>query len=221
MAKTELELAVEAAVKAATEGLVSKNTELLGKLKTANEGLVKIEGLDIAALTSASEELAKLKADKLEADGEYKKMYDQQKIDNKTTIDKLTLSNTELVTNLANSTKTNALSTALLGSKIKPELHDVAVATLLDKVAVGKDGVPVVGDKSVVDYVKDWATTDVGKHFIISGKSGGGGDGSEDGNLDASEKFFDKKNAAYNLTEQSKIATSNPDQYKALKAKFN
>lgn len=208
---------VKAAIDLATKGLSDKNAQLLKELKDARKASSQFEGLDLAALKTAADELSKLKADKLEADGEYKKMYEQQKSDHSTMLEKLSGANKELTNKLIDTTKANALTNALVGNNVIPELVDVAMRTLKDQVAVGDDGIPVVGDKAVSDFVKDWAASPVGKHFVKSGNSGGGGNGNDGGSVDSNAKYFDKKSPDYNLTKQAQLATADPTAYAALK----
>jgi len=42
-------------------------------------------------------------------------------------------------------------------------------------IADGDTRVAKIGDKSVSDFVKDWAASDDGKHFVSAPANGGGG----------------------------------------------
>lgn len=220
MADESIEKVVAAAVAEATQGLASKNAELLKDLKNQKEAFSEFEGVNIKELKSAADELKKIKDKKLEEDGEYKKMYEIMKNDHATEVEKLQNANKDLEAKLHDTTKSNALATALVTVNVIPELADVAVSTLKDKVAIDDAGNPIVGDKPVADYIKTWAATDVGKHFIRSGNSGGGGNGSEGGGVDSNTKYFDPKSKDFNLTAQAKLANSDPEAYKALKKQY-
>jgi hypothetical protein len=212
---------IDEAVKAATEGLLAKNKELLREVKTAQEKLSKFSDVDLEALNAASEELSKLKNEKLEKDGEYKKMYETQKEQSAKVIKDLESKNHELVSALKTTKKKNALTTSLAESGVIPELMDVAVNTLLSEVSITDDDSVMAGENPVSDFVKSWTASDVGKHFVNSGNSGGGGNGSAEGRVDAAEKFFDKKSESYNLTEQGKIAKGDPERFNRLKEKYS
>lgn len=209
---------VKAAIEEATAGLLKKNKELMKELKTAQSQLSKFVDVDVDSLLSAKAELEDLKQKKLEADGEYKKMYEAQKESHAKEVAKFKAENAELKTSLVDVKKVNALSNALADSNAIPELIPVAVTTLKDKVAVDDNDNLLVGDKPVADFVKEWAASPVGKHFVKSGNSGGGAEGGAQDKTDAAAKFFDKSSKDYNLTEQAKINRVDPARYERLKA---
>lgn len=211
------EEAIQKAVEEAKAGLLKKNKELMAEVKEAKAALSKFDGVDLDALKTASDELKTLKTKKLEADGEYKKMYEQLKAEHSTTLSKLEAERDALKGDLSDTKKVYALTLALNANKAIPKLVDVAVTTLKDQVALDDNGVAMVGDKTVTDFVKSWTQSDVGKYFVQSGNSGGGGDGSGDVKLDPAAKFFDKKSPHFNLTEQGKIAKVDPARYTKLK----
>ena len=212
-------LLIAQAVKEATDGLAAKNKELLKDLKTAKETFSKFEGLDVEKLTAASAELEKIKSDKLEKDGEYKKMLDKAKEEHALEVKKFKEDKINLEQKYSHTKKSGELAMELVGIKVIPELMDVAITSLADKVSLDAEGKVVAGDKPVSAFIKEWAESPVGKHFIMSGNSGGGGEGG-DGSSNANAKFFDKKNPAYSLTEQAKLANRNEAEYNALKSQY-
>lgn len=152
--------------------LNTKNRELLGELKAAK---AKAKGAEIDP-----EEYEGLKA----------------KLDNVTTeLEKATkTSKTELERlNGVVKAKENALqkllidgglTEALVKVGVRPELMAGAKALLAGKATVKADGEnysAVIGEKSLFDSVKDWATADEGKHFIKADGNGGGGAGGSGG----------------------------------------
>ena len=70
------------------------------------------------------------------------------------------------------------LTDALVKSKVKPELIDAAKA-LLGKQAMIKnnDGKyeAVIGEKALGEYIKEWASSESGKHFVAPDSNAGGG----------------------------------------------
>jgi hypothetical protein len=70
----------------------------------------------------------------------------------------------------------NALTSALLEAKVAAPYMDAARALLTGQGAgVDKDGKPILGDKPLVEAVKEWAASDAGKHFVAAPNSSGGG----------------------------------------------
>jgi len=207
-------------LKSENESLVNKNKELLKDLKSVKETVKEFEGIDLDSLKNASTELETLKKEKLESEGEYKKLHEKAVADHAKEIEKLTSKASDLQSKLDNNVKKNALSSALLGLDLIPELRDSAINLILPEVGLTDDGEALIGDKKVSDYVKTWSEGDVGKHFLKSGDSGGDGKGSGGKGSVPEARFFDKTSPDHSITEQSKLANANPALYKELKAKY-
>lgn len=173
--KAAVKEAVTDAVDEAVTGLKTKNKELLGKLKKANKN-AEIDPADHAALQTENEELeANLsKANKAlkVANTESDKIKTQYETESK-------VSHNLLVD--------TGLSDALLANGVKsPSYLKAAKSMLSGQVTLEADGdkrVAKVGDKSLADFVKGWATGDEGKAFVDApGNSGGGANGGAAGN---------------------------------------
>lgn len=67
------------------------------------------------------------------------------------------------------------------------------------------------------DWIKSWADTDEGKAFVSAKENSGGGAGG-DGGQKAGVRNNPWKSDAFNMTEQHRIATSDPAMAKRLKA---
>lgn len=163
-----------AEVKENTEGLIKKNSELLGKLKKAQKG-AEIDPADHAALESDLEEArGKLRtAEKLaktataEAEKSKKSFEGESKVVHDLLVDQ-------------------GLSAALLENGVKkPQFLNAAKALLANKVTLEADGekrVAKVGDKTLSEHIKEWAGSDDGKEFVdAASNSGGGGGGGKGG----------------------------------------
>lgn len=205
MAKTAEELQVE------LDKVAANNKQLLKDLKTTQQKFKSFENVDLEALTKAATELEDLKAKKLEDEGEYKKLYEQQVEDHKKELAKGNDKASDLSKELAKTRKESGVAIALASVGTVPELAESAQIVLLSKAGVTDDGKVVVGDKPIDEYVKEWAKSDSGKHFIAAGDGGGGGGGSDDddGNTKAAG-YFKKGSSTWNLTEQAKIRRSDP-----------
>lgn len=185
------------------EALASKNRELLTEVKTFK---AKAKGADIDP-----GEYEQLKADLEEARGQLSK------------IDKLSKSEIEKLSGAVKSKDAalqkflldGGLTDALAKAKVKPEYMDAAKALLREKAAIKVDGenyLAVMGDKPIFDAVKEWATSDAGKHFVLAdGNSGGGaqGGGQNAANKTISRTEWDGKSHA----ERSSLAK---DGYKVV-----
>lgn len=213
---TEQELAdkISEAVNDAVSGLKTKNQSLLDKLANSK----KFDGVDIEALQADSAELAAIKTKAEEDKGEYKKLYTDQQVQHEQTVGGLNDEISTLKETLKLERKTNAVTSALAESGVIPELMDVASAVLIKDVAINDDGVAMVGDKGVAEHVKEWSTSEVGSHFIKSGNSGGGANGSGKQNHAEEAGWFKKGSDTYNLTKQAQLSKSNPALYKTLAA---
>lgn len=77
------------------------------------------------------------------------------------------------------------LTDALVKSKVKPELIDAAKALLGKQAVIKNDNgqySAVVGDKALGDFVKEWVSSESGKHFVTpDSNSGGGASGGDKG----------------------------------------
>lgn len=148
------------------EGLKKKNTELLGKLKKARNG----EGEDSAAeverlegeLAQSRKDLAAAQKAVRKAEGERDNFKTQAETEGKYSSDLLI---------------DNGLTAALTEHKIAPQFMPAAKALLSGKATIKTEGDKrsvVVGDKALGDFVKEWAISDAGKHYVTAPANGGG-----------------------------------------------
>ncbi|MFA5347467.1 MAG: hypothetical protein WC294_04980 [Methanoregula sp.] len=217
MDEAEIQKKIDEAIK----GLKEKNTELLGKLKKAGEVVDKVKDLDIDSLLAAKTELETLKSKSDEEKGEYKKLYETLKVEKDTVVADLIGKIKDKESKIITMVKKNSVVAAIIENKlsIPGPLMNIAVDNIMADVAVDDTGNAKVGDKTVNDFVKEWAMSDIGKHFVASGNSGGGANGGAGEGESSWAKFFDKKSPHYNLTEQAKLAKTNIDLYNRLKQK--
>ena len=206
---------VEEQIADAVKGLKVKNKELLKDLKESQVINKKFEGVDIESLLKIAKDSEKAQKYSDEKKGEYKKLYEAQTEQHRVAQEK---SSNALITaqkELTSERKTNALTKALAEHHVKGELIDSSAIILNDKVAINDDGVAMVGDKTVSNFVKDWTLNDIGKNFITEANSGGDADGQGGkGNVEAS--FYDPNSPSFNRTEQSKIANRDPVLHSSL-----
>lgn len=102
----------------------------------------------------------------------------------------------------------NGLREALAANGVTNAVHQkAAMAMLAPGVQIHAEGetrVAKVGDKSLGDAVKEWASGDEGKHFVSAPHNGGGGAGGG-GGQGGGKAWKDM-----NLTEQSTLARADP-----------
>ena len=172
--KAALAKAVKDAVDEAVTGLQAKNTELLGKLKKAQKDAT-IDPADHAALQAELDDtesklataLKEAKAATKAADDAKKALEGESKVAHNLLVD-------------------NGLSAALLENGVKKASYlKAAKAMLAGQVVLTSDGddrIAKVGDKLLVDFIKEWAVSDEGKAFVDAAvNSGGGADGGAGG----------------------------------------
>jgi len=213
--------AVSAAVIAAVgdlTGLKAKNEELLTKLSDSNAKLKAFDGIDLEALKNASNELKELRKKQQEGSGDFKSLYNNllADIEKERTVhgDAVKAAGDQVLA----AKKELALVRHLVNENVVPELMDTAVQVLLPGMTMTEDGKAIFGSKPIKDYLKEWSASDVGKHFILSGKKGAGAFGADGSPSSAEiEGWFKKGTPTYNLTKQGELRKMNPAEYDRLK----
>ncbi len=164
--KKAIQAAVDAAVNEATEGLKNKNAELLAKLKKAQ----KDSTIDPAEHQALQTELEATQAKLVAAEKSLKQATaDAEKA--KKALESESGFTSKLLVD-------NGLTEALLKAGVKPEMQKAVKALLAGQVTIKVDGDKrnaVIGDKSLGDFVGEWAKSDEGKHFVAAPNNQGGG----------------------------------------------
>jgi hypothetical protein len=182
----EVQAAITAAIDEAVKGLKAKNEQLIGELRTARK-TATVDPEEYSRLLeenrALSEQVSDLnKANKLAmSDAEkMKKLFEAENgFSSKLLID-------------------NGITAALTGAGVKPELLKAAGALFKSQAAIKVEGdsrSAVIGDKSVNDFIKEWANTDEGKHFVAAPLNGGGGangGGGQSGSKQVTRSAFDQ-----------------------------
>ena len=200
--KAALAKAVKDAIEEETKGLKAKNDELLAKLKKATKD-AQIDPAEHQALQAeldqAKTQIAELqkvaKTATTEAEKAKKALEGESGFVSKLLID-------------------NGLTEALIKTGVKPEMSKAVKALLSGQVQIKVDGdkrEAVIGDKSLNDFVGEWAKSDEGKHFVAApANNGGGATGA------GTQTQTKKKWSEMTLDERSEIFRTNPEQAKAL-----
>lgn len=163
----EAKAAIKAAVDEAVAGLQAKNTELLVKLKKATKD-AQIDPAEHAALQSEldatqaklADAAKELKTAKADAEKVKKAFEGESKLTHRLLVE-------------------NGLTEALTKAGVTNPVHLRAAKAMLSGqvqlVAEGDNRIAKVGEKSLVDYVGEWAKGDEGKYFVAAQQNGGGG----------------------------------------------
>ena len=105
----------------------------------------------------------------------------------------------------------NGLTDELVKNGVAPQFLDAAKAMFAGKAQIIQDGenrLAKIGDKSVQDFVKEWASSDNGKHFVIAPANGGGGSqGGRDGQTNTKTWNREKFDSSSHL-ERAEFAKS-------------
>jgi len=174
-------------LKKGNEALASKNSEILNEMKQERKKN-RDSDIDSTKYYELQDKLDDLKESS-------KKMEHDLKGRDKEIV-KLTESNTGLNTNLHNVIVDGGLTDSLAKAGVLPHFMDAAKALLKGQVSIA-DNKAVVGDKSLTDFMTEWAG-EAGKHYIgAADNSGGGAGGNKSGggshqdtsNMSPSEKM--------------------------------
>jgi hypothetical protein len=169
----EIQAAIDAAVDLATSGLKTKNQELLDK----NKKLMKGQEIDPQTVVDLEAQIDKLQTE----------LSTSQKLAKETGKSLETLQN-ELKAETGFTQKLlidNGLTDELVRNGVAPQYLAATKALFAGQaqiVAEGDTRIAKIGDKAVSDFVKEWAASDDGKHFVKAPEnSGGGSQGSGNG----------------------------------------
>ena len=181
------------------DGLKKKNRDLLNKLSQARkdnggDNTAEIERLE-KELEESQNSLRTAQSDLRETNRKLKSVEQERETFKQTAETEAALSRDMVVE--------SSLTSALTAANVAPQFLDAAKALLGKSVTVkdeeGKRKA-FVGDKSLGDYVNEWAASDAGKPFVKAPANGGGGSSGTPlggGSKKISEMSIEERNAAY------------------------
>ena len=193
----DVQAAIKQAVQEATDGLSSKNSELLAEVKKLKkETGIKPEDLD--RLEAERDEALKQRDESQKALKQLTKDFEKVTNDHKS---EAAFTQKLLVD--------NGLTEALVSVGVKEPAHLKAVKAMLASqvqiVADGDNRVAKVGDKALADFAKEWAASDEGKHFVSAPVNSGGG--AQGGGGNSGQKTISRTNFnAMSQAERSAFA---------------
>lgn len=134
------------------------------------------------------------------------------------TIEKLTAERDDLAQRYHGTRVESALKDTLNEVNVSPHLRRAAERLWSADVQLDDEGNVVTKDGTPIgDAVKEWSESDEGKHFIAAaGNGGGGAPGGRNSGGGGKDNPWSKE--GFNLTEQMRIANTEPERAKRLKA---
>jgi len=162
----EIQAVIDAAVDSAKAGLQAKNQELLDK----NKKLMKGQEIDPQTVIDLEAQIDKLQSDLSTAHKSGK-----ESVKTLETLQAQLKAETGFTQKLLID---NGLTDELVKNGVAPQFLAATKAMFAGQAQIIADGdtrVAKIGDKSVSDFVKDWAASDDGKHFVSAPANGGGG----------------------------------------------
>ena len=162
----EVQAAIDAAVETATSGLKTKNQELLDK----NKKLMKGQEIDPQTVVDLEAQI-----DKLQSDLAVSQKSGKESVKTLETLQGQLKAETGFTQKLLID---NGLTDELVKNGVAPQFLPAVKAMFAGQaqiVAEGDTRTAKIGDKSVSDFVKEWAASDDGKHFVKAPENGGGG----------------------------------------------
>lgn len=162
---------------AAIEGLKNKNKELLGKITKLRAGG---DAGDTGEIERLENELSASQTELRKAQGEARQV--KRDLEAAAAERDTFRATAETEGNFARDMVIeNGLTAALVENKVASQFMPAAVALLKGQIQVktGTDGKreAFAGDKPLGEFVKDWATSEAGKHYVAAPANGGGGAG--------------------------------------------
>ena len=190
-------------------GLISKKTELeekLSKTKTvANENQSAVEKL--AALE------ANLEREQLESKENYQGALSLKEKEFNAQLEKLTIGLGEKESLIHKLLVDNGLAAELVALGVNKDLMPLIQQGFSAKATI-VDGQAMIDDKSLSDYMKEWAETPQGKASRTA-PANNGGDGNGGGGLPQAKQMKDMNGA-----ERTALLNSNPEEFNRLKAEM-
>lgn len=206
-------------VETITKSLSNTNSGLLADIQKYKTKLLTFEGIDPVEVTRIKNELQVLKDKSKENETELEKQIrlirEQNEVDTKAlkeTVELLNSSNKKLLVD-------DEITKALLSIKVKDTMVNAAKRIIKEDVSViEENGIrkAVVGDKTIEEHVKTWASTEEGKNFVLAPKNNGGDSIGNDNNSETEleqEKYFIKDDKNYNMTKQLFLKKTNKELY--------
>ena len=174
---------VQDAINAAVESAKAEISAKIGELSKENAKWRRLaQGKDVD-----HSEIEKLESERDELRGQLDKASKDLKAAN-TNAEKATKALTDEQGFTTKLLADNGLSDALVKAGVNNPAHLKAVKALLQSqvqiVTEGDQRIAKVGDKSLADYVGEWAKSDEGKHFVSAANNSGGGAHGGTGNGD-------------------------------------
>ena len=197
------------AINGLAQGLLDKNTDLLGKV---NSGKEKASGT-VAELERLRILEQGLEQSKLEEAENYKGALTLKEQQYNADLEKLTNGSNEKDQLIHKLLVENGLSAELIKLNVNPDLMGL-IQQGLSATATVIDGQAMIGDKSLSEYMTEWGDTPQGKASRIAA-SNSGGDGFGGTSVPTGKKMADMSGP-----ERTALFQQNPTEFNRLKAEM-
>ena len=195
------------AINERASGLATKNQQLLDKLSQTKE---KVEESNSAAERLKALE-AKLEREQAESSQNYQKALELKEQEYQSTVSKIEQELKELRERDRYHTVDSVLKSELAKMQVNPDLLDL-VSSQISSQAQVVEGQALIGDKSLSDYLAEWAETPQGKAVTLAPNNSGTGTLGQPSKNGSNASWGD-----YTATQLSAIRSTNPDEYNRLK----
>jgi hypothetical protein len=209
-------------LQAEVEALKKKNAEILDEKKSEKRKAEEAETARKKAEEERDQEKSKAEEEKARKDGDWKKLEETLRASHAAELKKLQEENGALKGARDKLVIDGALSAQLDAAGVKPEFKP-AVAAMIRAASKAEVEIDASGSfagkidgKPIDAFVKDWAASDQGKHFILNANAGGGANGSGGGGAQSTANPYKKETR--NLTKQGELEKTNPDLANKLRA---
>lgn len=209
--KDDIDKAVKDAV-GDLEKIKTNRDKALQQLAELREQFKPFKDLDPEEVKKALKEAAKANRDKAKSEGEYQKLLDQQKEDHEKELRKRDERIQKLEAEQDKNIRSRAIRQAMKEANIAEPFTDTVGAFLETKVALvgeGEDRAAKIGDKTPAEFLKEYVSSDNGKHYVRAGANSGGGSPGSGSTGEAGANPF-KQGEHFNVTEQMKLKKSDP-----------
>lgn len=199
----EVQQAIKDAVDKEVQGLKAKNSELLAKVSSGKATAEE--------LAKAQEALKEIEDAKLKDEANWQELEGRLRAE---------MNEKESVLKSTNESLTNTiigerLTSELLAAGVAPHFLEAVKAMLRSQVAL-EENKAVAEGQPLNEYIKAWAESDTGKHFVAAPDNSGGGAPGSKNSKPVSKKFNEM--SSQELTE---LHRTDPAQYNKLKDEYH
>lgn len=200
----EMQAAIDAAVEAATEKLKTKNSELIAEVRTLKTAKTAAE--------QAAEDAAEQAATKA---GDVEAIKTQLNTKHASAITALEAKLTAVNENYAKLVIDDAIMSNMVAANVPAHLHAPLKAFFKSDAKLGDDGVAMIGDTTLADYLPAYFQSDEGKSYTLAPQNVGTGVTGVR-NSSAQGHGFTRENFSTRTAEWGMLASKEPERARQI-----